>query len=900
MSKYQLNRYNGQSWDKLNPAIDWEDITNKPTNYPPTSHTHDYLPKTTYEYNKELALGSTGKVCIGKFSMYDSNVTVEISSATNTTYNGTLVIATQNINDSHGGNYVANVYGDPSGTLSSKLVVIYPTNSRIFEIYCDFPGYSKNLVHIKALGLKATPTDILTSVTTIPTTNTITINNLLIEKLDLKANKSDITSVYKAQGSIEDVSTIDANMPDGYVYNVTVDFTTNEYFVEGAGKTYPAGTNVVKVTANGSPKWDVLGGFADLSPYAKTDYVDTEIAGLQGYTNSNITIVNESINNLKTNLANKLDKTGTAFSVEKATEAKLGGIKLGYDSTELKYPVKLTDNTNQAYVEFPNSMKKNILAFLPPECIIIERSIDGGNTWAASGLSDEDKTLFFTQGKTIDFLRTTDNKNTCNSMIRITITGAHYNVPEGTAETEKYKYWNSNYIVGIYNYALVTETEVLFSSSGNRMSCYIEGALGTDSNNWVPFIQYDKLNGWPGSAYMKFSAIFGAQYTGNNYCNWRFTFRVQANDGTYNDSSLSQNGYILQLYHIYMYSNKDMYTAHNNMNKCGHLYDYDAYQNAIFPAKVEAKNFKGETAIFSGGRAYDSGDDEGIVIKQASNGFAGLCLGEPNGFRSVFYLNNSNGFWRVVTTEGNTYDVYHPKKAGTMALTNGTVYGIKCLDTRNENEVPFPTNLESFRKQALVYDFKTNSVIGLDNEGTFSGVFTMRHWQDYTGGPVSQIAFGNNGGIYHRYGKDSYSSWDKLVKQSDLTSVWSHIQDIEEQDIPAINEQLDFTLKSKLIFDGRINVTNGAAEVEIANMTPDNAQFVVFKFEDTEGYQFSHIAPDNDEGQFGLPLPGTTTANIFYQFYVNGNGYSMDMYTMSLNQNLYLRGIRVYYSETLE
>lgn len=676
MKKIKFNRYNGQEWESLDISSDWESINNKPTNYPPTAHTHNYLPKTTYEYNKELALSSTGKVCIGKFSMYDSNVTVEISSATNTTYNGTLVIATQNIDDSHGGSYVANVYGDATGTLSSRLVVIYPTNSRIFEIYCDFPTYSKNLVHIKALGLTAEPTNILTTVSSIPTTNTISVNNLLTQKLDLKANKSDITSVYKARGSISDVSTIDATMPDGYVYNVTVDFTTNENFVEDNGKTYPAGTNIVKVTVNGSPKWDVLSGMVDLSSYAKASDLANKVDKVSGKglsTNDYTTAEKTKLANLPTaenlssweegvndKLDNKLDKSGTAYSVEKATATKLGGIQLGYDTTELKYPVAL-DDENKAHVNITSMMKNNCLAFLPPECIIIEKSIDGGNTWSESDLSDESKTLFFTKGEVIRFLMTPDNKVTCNSMIRITITGMKYNVPEGTIETEKYNYWNSNNILSQRFYADITETEIKFSSTRNRISCYIEGATGVNPNNWVYLEQRNKLNGWPGTAYMKFNEKFGSLIDGTTYCNWRFTFRIQGIDGTYDDSKLDQNGYIPSVEHIYLYSDNDMYYSYNNMSKTGHLYDYDVYQNAIFPARIESKG-----ALFSG-RVYGTGDDEGVVIEPSINGNAALCLGEPSGVRSVLYNTNGRALWRNVTSDGSTYDLYHPNKAGTIA-----------------------------------------------------------------------------------------------------------------------------------------------------------------------------------------------------------------------------------------
>ena len=56
------------------------------------------LDKTTYEYNKEAILGSSNTVIkIGTFPCYDSNITIDISSTTSASYNGTLIIATQNV-----------------------------------------------------------------------------------------------------------------------------------------------------------------------------------------------------------------------------------------------------------------------------------------------------------------------------------------------------------------------------------------------------------------------------------------------------------------------------------------------------------------------------------------------------------------------------------------------------------------------------------------------------------------------------------------------------------------------------------------------------------------------------------------------------------------------------------
>lgn len=84
-----------------------------------------------------------------------------------------------------------------------------------------------------------------------------------------------LSSTYKAGGTVAF-----ANLPsltstnEGKVYNVSDSFTTTSDFVEGAGKEYPAGTNVViiNVGTEQSPsyKYDVMAGFVDLSGYFNT------------------------------------------------------------------------------------------------------------------------------------------------------------------------------------------------------------------------------------------------------------------------------------------------------------------------------------------------------------------------------------------------------------------------------------------------------------------------------------------------------------------------------------------------------------------------------------------------------------------------------------------------------
>lgn len=99
-----------------------------------------------------------------------------------------------------------------------------------------------------------------------------------------KANSSDVytkteidnklSATFKPGGSVAF-----ANLPAlsaanlGKILNVTNSFTTTADFVEGAGKTYPAGTNVaiVDVGTSSSPsyKYDIQGSFFDLSGYVE-------------------------------------------------------------------------------------------------------------------------------------------------------------------------------------------------------------------------------------------------------------------------------------------------------------------------------------------------------------------------------------------------------------------------------------------------------------------------------------------------------------------------------------------------------------------------------------------------------------------------------------------------------
>lgn len=148
------------------------ELTND-SNYATTTQLATKLDKTTYEESKELALGSNGKVCLGKFGAYDTNITIEINSTTHTTYHATIVISTQNVvANGTGGTVGCYVYDDADNHITPLVSVFRPygSASRQIEVYADLPGWSKNLVHVQGVAISdGGMTDVLTSVETIPT-----------------------------------------------------------------------------------------------------------------------------------------------------------------------------------------------------------------------------------------------------------------------------------------------------------------------------------------------------------------------------------------------------------------------------------------------------------------------------------------------------------------------------------------------------------------------------------------------------------------------------------------------------------------------------------------------------------------------------------------------------------
>lgn len=89
-----------------------------------------------------------------------------------------------------------------------------------------------------------------------------------------------LSKISQSKGVLTETVTF-ANLPDpgeeniGTIYNITDSFITDNRFLEGAGKVFPEGCNVIVVLNNGSYKFDVfMGEITPISDEGIEDIID--------------------------------------------------------------------------------------------------------------------------------------------------------------------------------------------------------------------------------------------------------------------------------------------------------------------------------------------------------------------------------------------------------------------------------------------------------------------------------------------------------------------------------------------------------------------------------------------------------------------------------------------------
>lgn len=253
----------------------------------------------------------------------------------------------------------------------------------------------------------------------------------------------------------------------------------------------------------------------------------------------------------------------------------------------------LNDTTLQPLI---NTTRANRLAFLPADQIIIEKTIDGGTTWTDAGISNSNKLALFSEVRPSGInLPLLNGVRSVLCGLRITITAMKYNVPEGTAETQKYNYWSSTYVNKLERYCQLKEFYFWISASNDSMSIKIERATGAQPNNWQICFEDSSyyMTGWSGCDYVKLNsqATFGGStnQTGQPW-NYRLTFMTKGKDGTdiMNTGSETQLQTLMEIrgYGDTWWSKSNEYMANDK------IYTHDANQNVAFPAKITATSLQ--------------------------------------------------------------------------------------------------------------------------------------------------------------------------------------------------------------------------------------------------------------------------------------------------------------------
>jgi len=321
-------------------------------------------------------------------------------------------------------------------------------------------------------------------------------------------------------------------------------------------------------------------------------------------------------------------------------------------------------------------------AFLPAEQIIIEQSVDGGTTWTDAGVSDVNKRkLFSGERPNIPIPQIAGVMNTL-CMIRVTISAMRFNVPGGTAETDKYSFWTAANVLSAERYCTISEAWVWVNSITNKIQTTIERANGATPNSWST-IRTAYMNGWSGGNYTSIPAgTFGGgtHQTGNAW-NYRFTFRTASPSNTLVQGDLG-TGFTTQIQTInhIKTSGQDIWTVPNRYAYNEHIYSWDYLQNVTFPADVKATSLSLSNLATGGFVSTFNALAPNLLTTQTAQFRVGVALSGNNVAEFNYYYVGSGstsntfklGMWGntdIITYNANGNITIGTNTAGTHTLT---------------------------------------------------------------------------------------------------------------------------------------------------------------------------------------------------------------------------------------
>lgn len=318
--------------------------------------------------------------------------------------------------------------------------------------------------------------------------------------------------------------------------NISDSFKTNYYTKDESVELFAKKTSV---EANNEKISKILSGE---TPVKKADKLtNRRTISLSGYAVSNTPYFDGSSN--------------VTISVNSINDR---GLQLGQSPKEGNYYRAKMTPIDTANLEFST----NRLAFNNPECITIEYSNDGGNTWLDYEATDIQKIGFISGMEIPFFLGKNITAQTANQdMLRIKINhnrGAYTNMQR------------------LYIYL---STQGAMVDNSHSLLCKVEKSLCKDPEN-LSLVGNYLVSGWSGWNSINIDGYFGS-VSDNNIHTIQLTFSFNNQSSAYISKTKAK------IMKLQMLGN----TVFTNSTGCkllqtGHIYAYDSYKNVIFPAKL--------------------------------------------------------------------------------------------------------------------------------------------------------------------------------------------------------------------------------------------------------------------------------------------------------------------------
>lgn len=284
-------------------------------------------------------------------------------------------------------------------------------------------------------------------------------------------------------------------------------------------------------------------------------------------------------------------------------------------------------------------------AFLPADGITIEKSTDGGSTWVDYGVDDTSKkNLFAEKPYTTSFGFGGSTKADLKNKTRVTIAPSD----------------------GRYSNALLLY--IFASTNGHGIQVDIEYSKIGSKTTFKTYRKSVAIGGWSGPNCIGLPGYTfggGSGQVDNVYA-YRLTFSY-SKIGNYSTDTATIGD-------IRIYGNTN-WASTNGMMSAGHLYHWDANQNAIFPGKITAPSFSGEAGSLTNLNA--SNISQGTVaygrlpVGTSANTVASgnhthsTATKSANGFMSASDKSKLDG----IATNANNY--VHPTTSGNKHIPSG-------------------------------------------------------------------------------------------------------------------------------------------------------------------------------------------------------------------------------------